>query len=77
MIVGVGLSSVTALVLLEVVSAALVALTLTVFGLGRLAGALYFPFASIVPTVADPPFVPFTDQVTFVFDEPLTVALNV
>lgn len=76
-IVGVGFSRVTLLVLLAVVSAALVAFTVTLLGLGKFAGAAYFPFASIVPTVAEPPLVPFTDQVTLIFEVPPTAALKV
>jgi hypothetical protein len=55
---------VTALVPVCVVSAALVAVTVIVFGDGRLAGAVYIPFASIVPIVAFPPTTEFTAQVT-------------
>lgn len=71
---GVGFHSVTLLVPLAVVSATLVAFTVTVFGFGRFAGAVYFPFASIVPVALVPPFVPFTDHVTLVFDVPLRLA---
>jgi hypothetical protein len=71
---GVGFHSVTLLVSLAVASAALVAFTLTVFGLGKLAGAVYFPFVSIVPVVLVPLFAPFTDHVTLVLDVPLTFA---
>ena len=46
----------------------------TVFVVGRLVGAVYIPFASIVPVVAFPPLTEFTDQVTLVFVLPLTVA---
>ena len=73
-ITGVGFHSVTLLVPLAVASAALVAFTLTVLGFGKLAGAVYFPFASIVPVALVPPFVPFTDHVTLVFEVPLTLA---
>jgi hypothetical protein len=73
-ITGVGFHSVTLLVSLAVASAALVTFTLTVFGLGKLAGAVYFPFASIVPVVLVPPFAPFTNHVTLVLDVPLTLA---
>ena len=34
------------------------------------------PEEVISPSAADPPFVPFTDQVTFVFALPVTVATN-
>jgi hypothetical protein len=45
----------------------MVAVTVIVFGVGRMAGAVYIPFASIVPTVALPPTIEFTDQVTPLF----------
>jgi hypothetical protein len=67
---------VTALSAFCVVSAALVAVNVTVFGVGKLVGAVYIPFVSIVPTVALPPATAFTDQVTAVFVEPVTVAAN-
>jgi hypothetical protein len=70
----VGLSRVTPLAPLADASATLVAFTVTVLGFGKLAGAANFPFESMVPTVADPPFIPFTDHATVGFDEPLTVA---
>ena len=38
---------------------------------GTLAGAVYWPVALIVPTVAFPPATPLTDQVTAVFDVPV------
>jgi len=74
LITGIGFIRVTALVAAAEESAALVALTVIVLGLGKVVGALYFPFASIVPTALDPPSVPFTDQVTLEFDVPLTLA---
>ena len=46
------------------------------FGVGTTAGAVYNPFASIVPALALPPVTPFTCQVTAVFDVPLTLAEN-
>jgi hypothetical protein len=72
--VGVGLRSVTALEEDLEVSAALVAVTVTVLGEGRVEGAMYFPEESIVPRVAEPPAVVSTDQVTVVLEEPVTVA---
>jgi hypothetical protein len=39
-------------------------------------GAVKSPVVVIVPTVADPPAVPFTDHVTAVFDVFEAVALN-
>jgi hypothetical protein len=52
------------------------AVTVTVAGLGIVLGAVYNPFALIVPVVALPPGVPFTCQVTAVFVVPVTVARN-
>jgi len=46
------------------------------FGVGTTAGAVYNPFASIVPALAFPPVTPFTCQVTAVFEVPLTAAEN-
>jgi hypothetical protein len=74
--VGVGFKIVTALDALAEVTAVLVAVIVSAFGLGREAGAAKFPLAEIVPTAADPPAVPFTLQVTAVFEFPLTIALN-
>ena len=60
-----------------VTSACDTAVTITgLFGLGTTAGAVYSPFASIVPALAFPPVTPFTCQVTAVFDVPLTAAEN-
>ena len=42
---------------------------------GTVAGAEYRPVAVIVPSVAFPPTIPFTCQVTAVFVKPLTVAV--
>ena len=72
--VGVGLRRVTALEEDLEASAELVAVMVTVFGEGRVAGAVYLPEASIVPRVEDPPVVELTDQATAVFEEPVTVA---
>ena len=47
-----------------------------VAGLGTVLGAVYRPEVEIVPTVALPPVVPLTLQVTAVFDVPVTVAVN-
>ena len=80
--VGTEFSTVSALVPVIVVSVVLVAVTVSVFGLGKLAGALYSPALVIVPSDALPPATPFTDQVTVWFrippplDVPLTVAVN-
>jgi hypothetical protein len=59
------------------VSSALVAVTETELGAGKLAGAVYVPPAVIVPTAALPPGIPFTLQITALFVELLTVATNV
>jgi hypothetical protein len=52
----------------------LVAVIVTVLGVGKVAGAVYIPFTSIVPTVALPPAIEFTDQVTLLLVEPSLVA---
>ncbi len=57
-------------------SAALVAVTVTEGLLGRVAGAVYSPEVEMVPTVALPPAVPLTAQVTPVFVVPVTLAVN-
>ena len=58
-------------------SAALTAVTATApAGAGGVAGAVYKPLEEIVPTVAFPPAIPFTFQVTAVLEVPLTVAVN-
>jgi len=74
---GVAFKTVTVLVPDTVVDAELVARIVKEFGLGKVAGAVYFPDESTVPSVEDPPFVPFTDQVTAVLEVPVTLALNV
>ena len=68
------------------VSATLVAVTVTLAGVGTFAGAVYvalelpplIPFDTIVPTVAFPPAAPFTLHVTFCdgAPDPVTVAVN-
>jgi len=72
--VGVGFHNVTEAEPDFVVSAVLVAVTLIVLGDGSVAGAVYWPVASIVPSVELPPAVEFTDHVTVVFVEPDTLA---
>jgi hypothetical protein len=57
-------------------SAALTAIMVTEFGLGKLAGDVYMPAELIVPVAALPPLAPFTNQFTEIFDEPVKVALN-
>jgi hypothetical protein len=75
-ITGVGFHSVTVLWPAALDSAALSAWMVTLFGLGRVAGAVYTPVALIVPVAARPPVTPFTCQVTLVFEAPVTVAVN-
>jgi len=72
----ISLVTVTAAVALFELSAALVASTLTDAGTGRWCGAVYAPVASIVPMLALPPATPFTDHVTAVLVELLTVAVK-
>jgi hypothetical protein len=58
-------------------SAADTAVTVTVAGEGTVIGAVYTPDVEIIPTVALPPAVPLTLQFTAVFEEPVTVAVNI
>ena len=58
-------------------SAELVAVTVTVLGEGREAGAVYLPEESMVPRVEVPLATELTDQVTEVLLEPVTVAEKV
>jgi hypothetical protein len=74
--VGVGFQRVTAAEADLVVFAALVAVTLTVLGEGRVPGAVYLPVESMVPRAALPPAVEFTDQATAVFVESETAAVK-
>jgi hypothetical protein len=55
-------------------SAWLTAVTVTLAGDGRVAGAVYNPDAEIVPALALPPETPFTSQVTLAFVLPVTMA---
>jgi hypothetical protein len=57
-------------------SAADTAVTVTVLGVGKAAGAVYRPAAEIVPVVEFPPVTPLTCQVTAVFVVFVTVAVN-
>jgi len=57
-------------------SAADTALTVTVAGAGRVAGAVYTPLLEILPTVELPPLIPLTSQVTAVFVVFSTAAVN-
>jgi hypothetical protein len=61
---GAGFLMVTDAVPVRVGSTTLAARTVTTFGEGGIVGAVYSPVASIVPTVAFPPAMPFTLQVT-------------
>ena len=70
------LAPLTAELPLAVLLAWLVAATVTEAGFGRSWGAVYSPPVVIVPTVELPPATPFTAQVTVVFEDPVTVALN-
>jgi hypothetical protein len=67
---------VTALLPVALALAELTARTVTVLEVGTVLGAVYSPDELIVPEVWLPPGTPFTCQVTEVFDDPLTVALN-
>jgi hypothetical protein len=73
---GVGFMSVTELVEDLEVSAELVALTVTELGDGRVAGAVYLPEESMMPSEEEPPGVSLTDQVTAALLVPVTVAEN-
>ena len=65
-----GGTTVTLAVAVLLVSATLVAVTVTVCGLLSVAGAAYRPPLEIVPTAG------LTDQVTAVFVVPVTTAVN-
>jgi hypothetical protein len=73
---GNGFCKVTALLPVALTSAELTARTVTVLEVGTELGAVYIPKELIVPAAALPPVMPFTCQVTKVFEEPVTVALN-
>lgn len=70
------LTTVAVTVAETVVSATLVAVTLTVAGKGKSAGAVYAPAAEMVPAAALPPTTPFTLQTTAVFAVFVTVAVK-
>src|SRR5215469_6424482 len=61
---GIGFSSVTVALPDFVGSSTLVAVTVTVLGVGKVRGPVYAPFAAIVPVVALPPATPLTVHVT-------------
>jgi hypothetical protein len=74
--VGIGFSSEIALVPERDLLDADVASIMTELGVGRAAGAVYRPLLLILPTVALPPTVPFTDQTTDWSMTLLTLAEN-
>ena len=76
LIVGAGFTIVADAVPDCVGSTMLTAFTVTVFGAGGTAGAVYSPVASIVPTAAFPPPTPFTDHVRVRFRLPVTFPEN-
>jgi len=57
-------------------AASVEAVTVTTLGVGGTPGAVKRPVALMVPTVALPPAMPSTDQVTALFVVPLTEAVN-
>lgn len=57
-------------------SCTLVAVMITVLGIGTTLGATYVPLLPIVPTVRLPPGIPFTAQTTVGSVAPVTAALN-
>jgi hypothetical protein len=73
---GIGFSRVTTLEANKAGSLTTDACTVTTLFGGTLAGAVYWPVDPIRPNVALPPAVPLTDQLTAVFDVPVTVAVN-
>jgi hypothetical protein len=73
---GVAFHSVTSLVAVVLASAAETSSIVIALGLGTVAGAVYTPFELIVPIVAFPATIPFTDQVTPLFVVPVTVAVK-
>ena len=75
--VGAGFSNVTLLLPLAFSSVVAVPRIVIELGLGSVAGATYFPVASIVPTEAVPPTVPFTDHFTVWFVLPETKAVKI
>lgn len=61
---GIGFWRVTTLLADFDVSPVIVAVTVMLFDVGRVVGAVYIPLVSIVPTSALPPVIEFTDHVT-------------
>ena len=62
---GVGFHNVTVLDALTLESCTDVTLTVTLFGLGSVPGAVYAPLGLIIPMAALPPAMPLIAQVTF------------
>ena len=73
---GAGFRSVSVLLPVALASAELTARTVTEFELGTATGAVNRPDELIVPVAVLPPATPFTCQLTAVFEDPATVALN-
>lgn len=73
---GKGFHSVTLLFPFALESDVLTASIVTLFGFGRLAGAVYMPEELIVPLAELPPATLLTCQVTDWLDVPLTLAVN-
>ena len=76
LITGIAFSRVAVALSDRVGSSTLVAVTVTVFGVGKVRGAVYVPFAAMVPIVELPPATPFTVQVTLGSKAPVTVAVK-
>jgi fumarate reductase subunit D len=74
--IGAGFTTVTNAVADRVGSVTLAACTVTTFGTGGTAGALYNPVLSIVPSVVFPPATPSTDHVAPWFELPVTLSVN-
>jgi hypothetical protein len=68
--------SMTAADAVALLSALLEAVTVTVGGEGIALGAVYKPLGEIVPAVALLPAAPPANQVTLLFDVPVTIAWN-
>ena len=58
-------------------SAADTAVMVTIMEAELLMGAVYRPEVEIIPTVELPPAAPLTLQFTAIFEEPVTVAVNI
>jgi hypothetical protein len=71
--IGVELSSVIAALAFAAVLTVLTAETVTLFGVGKVWGAMYIPPELMIPSAEFPPLTPFTDQITVELVVPLTV----